>query len=279
MKIAICFSGHARNYDEPYKTWEPLINNSEHDVHVYMHLWEDIGLKKHLPDSLDEVKAGLFPDDDKGVLDSGALDTNQIRVLFRPVKLVIEEYDYFDAEFQKQAQPFFEYRDKWIEENPDAPISEENKLPRYMVKINRVYANISQYYKIWAANNLKKEYEEMMNMKYDIVVRARTDIFAPDSIERMIPSSPDLLRLPTWLHPKTSVNDCYASGASHLMDIYSQIYTNHGVGILAQARDVDPNVGVDVHAKMKYHLDSNDIKYEQVLKEVKIYERIVPAGW
>jgi hypothetical protein len=83
------------------------------------------------------------------------------------------------------------------------------------------------YYGIYAANQLKREYERENGFIYDVVIRARADLFFESSLERA--------ELENCSHtggiyfPKFGsyggLNDQFAFGNSASMDVYADTYT------------------------------------------------------
>jgi hypothetical protein len=82
---------------------------------------------------------------------------------------------------------------------------------------------INMFYKVKRCNDLKKQYENIHNFKYDIVVRLRTDTpfrsplsFSEDKDKIFIPANLDY----------GGVCDQFAYGCSELMDKFCDLFTN-----------------------------------------------------
>jgi len=83
---------------------------------------------------------------------------------------------------------------------------------------------LSQYYNLFNSNQLKKQYEEENNFKYDIVIRARTDCyfyryFSEEElkVEKNCVYIPDI-----W--DFGHVSSGFAYGDSESMDVYSDLF-------------------------------------------------------
>jgi hypothetical protein len=149
MKIAICFSGGIRSFLTCYPSiYKNLILPLNADI--FFHLWSQPFFNKY-DLSFNSFK---FQED----------ECNQEKVyeiLNKENKVkdfVIDEFspDWQDYIIKKCIDPAI--LDKFNSKDKDYAISA-----------------ICMYYKIYAANNLKKNFEEHNNFKYDIVIRARLD--------------------------------------------------------------------------------------------------------
>ena len=102
----------------------------------------------------------------------------------------------------------------------------------------------SQYYSVYKANKLKKEYEESNGFKYDLVIRLRCDIFIDNQI-LLDDYNPD--KLYDTIIPSSNEDDVYmydqmCIGSSENIDVFSnyyfsmkETYDNNGYnGICAQ---------------------------------------------
>ena len=62
MKIGVCLSGHYRNFDYNYDSWNQLLF-SKYDCDVFLHTWDVVGNRKtgwqndtNFSESLDKLK-------------------------------------------------------------------------------------------------------------------------------------------------------------------------------------------------------------------------------
>lgn len=113
--------------------------------------------------------------------------------------------------------------------------------------------SLSMFYKIWRANELKRQYELKYDFKYDIVVRARTDRPIRFPLDKFEPERG--IHIPyrygrfggnNWMH------DQIAFGTSELMDGYSDCYQHMPDYLNAKARWVNECI---IH----HHLDMQQL--------------------
>lgn len=145
MKIALLLHGLTRRYDISYPFIKKnIIDNLNADV--FISCWENQVKEENIN------KGDNFPL--QGLID-----------LYKPKAFDFEIYtdereksfcgESFGNKFAKQQ---VHYKNSW----------------------NRFFAF---YYKVWKANELKKEHEQKNNFEYDVVIKWRTDIFIKDAID------------------------------------------------------------------------------------------------
>lgn len=85
------------------------------------------------------------------------------------------------------------------------------------------FRQIPMYYKIWKANMLTKD----LGIKYDLVIRARTDIVLDDTFEirynRMLNIPMGKIKAERW-PDSLSITDIFAYGIPEIMDYYSFVF-------------------------------------------------------
>lgn len=198
MKIAVCISGGVRYPHLGLKSIQKIIPNEY--VKVFIHTW-----KINDKDSFLQTVAGLEYKEQDKVIES------DLSVLhsYNYEKLLVENYH----DHQKKFQNLFDSL-------KFASASDSEDKPRTDI------GPISMHYSIFKANQLKKEYEKENNIVFDWVIRMRTDsdfrydILNLESFENdlNIPSGED------WA--SDSINDQFAIGTSHAMDLYASLYNN-----------------------------------------------------
>lgn len=152
MKIAICFSGHLREffkvqYSELEKNIENLKNNG-HEVCCFFSVWETYNGENHRQKSIDyqnsiiEVSDSLFTDFYKKY----------------SISFEIEEYK--------------KVRHNFILSNYHPTIRPEGNN---VIGADGVIFPFSMFYKLFKANLLKQKYELENNIMFDIVVRYRAN--------------------------------------------------------------------------------------------------------
>ena len=127
---------------------------------------------------------------------------------------------------------------------------------------HKEFIHWSMFYSIWAANNIKKEYEIKHDIKYDFVIRARFDCALLDSIDVTDYNNNSVL-VP-WLHRGTTLMDWFNFSSSDIMDIHSNVwksmsdYKKNGI-LMISGEELLTN-----------HLKVNNIKFTNINKDVKL---------
>ena len=145
-KIAICFSGHLRDffessYLEKFKINLDNLQKQGHQVNLFFSIWDTYNTKTNLHGG------------EESSIDSSIL--SQLNI----TSLEIENY--------QQIKEQFKLRNFHPTITPVIP---------QIVSPDGILYNTPMYYKIYKANQLKKSYETLYNIKYDVVVRYRANI-------------------------------------------------------------------------------------------------------
>jgi len=84
----------------------------------------------------------------------------------------------------------------------------------------------SAFYSAMKCNQLKRGYEDMMQFKYDVVIKSRTDILFQDtfSVDNVLANVVYLSFRPGGCG---GVNDSLAYGTSTIMDLYCDMYNSY----------------------------------------------------
>ena len=88
-----------------------------------------------------------------------------------------------------------------------------------------IHGMLSMFYKIEACNDLKKEYEADNNIKYDIVIRFRSDLLMGSPLPINKNFKENFLYIPMYGN-FGGLCDQFAFGSSEVMDKYSSIFSN-----------------------------------------------------
>ena len=198
MKIADCISGGVRYPHLGLQSIQKIFPNEY--VKVFIHTW-----KIQNKDSFLNTISGLEYKEEEKTVETNLSLLDQ----YNYEKLLIENYDNCEKKFQKLFDS--------LKFSPATDLEDE---PRSDV------GPISMHYSIHQANELKKQYEEEHNIVFDWVIRMRTDsdfkydILNMNSLveELNIPEGED------WA--SDSINDQFAIGTSHAMDLYSNLYNS-----------------------------------------------------
>lgn len=205
MKIALCLSGQPRFLERGYKYLHDNIL-SKYNVDVFFHLWFDSKLE-NTPFSY-TIHYSNRNELWRKNLDEIALS------LYSPVKYTFESPKEF-----------------WFDPQANYELGKTN--------------NCSMFYSMQKANELKMEYEQTNKFKYDLVIRARTDVrfeqFNLD-LSSLDPKFVHAFSIGNYAENKISklldntssaenqtavielINDQFAIGGSAVMDAYSSVY-------------------------------------------------------
>jgi hypothetical protein len=115
------------------------------------------------------------------------------------------------------------------------------------------------FYSIYKANQLKCEFEQLNNFKYDRVIRVRGDLrIAPIFNLNLFPDN-DTLYVPIiGKYCEEGINDQIAVSNSNIMDQYCEIYTN----IISYYQN---NIVIRrPEAILHHHLISKGIKIQEI---------------
>jgi|SRR6185436_8445953 len=187
MKIAICISGHLRKFEETYPSlYFYLLKNYNCDI--FIHTWDALGYAcQYKSDSTLEVTDNKI---------------SQINNLYKPKKIIVES-SYFIEELKKEA-------DIYAPHLKDCP-----KHAGHMA---------SMFYKIYACNELRKSFERENGIKYDLVVRCRSDLLFNNSIVMPTYNIQNKILMPSSLSNDHWYTDQFAVANSDSMDLYAGAY-------------------------------------------------------
>jgi len=187
MKVAICLSGHFRNYELTYSSFMNYIAKPL-KADVFIHTWNKLGYYNGFrPDSQHLIQSNL--------------DIDKIKNLYMPKKIVVESEDII--------QQFI------LDSKIYAPhLANEPKSPGHMA---------SMYYKIMVCNQVRKDYEKETNTKYDCVIRCRPDLQFSNGIQPQNLINLEKISIPT-IQSFNGLNDQFALSSGQNMDVYSDLY-------------------------------------------------------
>ena len=198
MKIAVCISGGVRYPHFGLQSISKIIPNEY--IKVFIHTWKIADKNSFL-----KTVSGLeYKEVDKTIeTDLSLLER------YNYEKLLIENYEDKERKFKELFANL-----KFV------PATDPEDRARTDV------GPISMHYSIYKANELKSEYEKENNIIFDWVIRMRTDSdFRYDALDMNLLS--EQLNIPSgedWA--LNSINDQFAIGTSHAMNLYSSFYNN-----------------------------------------------------
>jgi len=196
MKIAFCYSAHLRHYRRAYNSilnsiYEPFSKIGEIDS--FIHTWDTLG---------PSFSWRVYHNNTEG-LDQIKTDENDVISLYKPKKIVVENY--------QEAIPKLLLKNYTHKEPTNPALFKDGIL-----------STLVTFYKIWQANELKKDYEKENNFKYDIVVRLRPDS-GYTSLPPLSTIDYDYIYLPGPFGDGLA-NDYFALSNSENMDKYSECF-------------------------------------------------------
>jgi len=155
MKLALCFSGQPRFVTECSKIIIPNVIG-DYDVDVFAHLWMDKTLQSK------PYKYGGNGDWENQRIQSNAVD--EFKTIYNPVECVVEPSKTFgdpdlDVDFELSEKKYWA---GGLEGEPDYQRRQINN-------------SLSYFYSLSEVNRIRKLYEYKNKIKYDYVIKCRTD--------------------------------------------------------------------------------------------------------
>lgn len=182
MKIALCLSGHTRNYVYNYPNLS--LNSDEFNVDTFISTVWQSGLP-------DKTTPSYISYHSQPYNITTQINVADILTKYKPVLYKIEE----DYNITSELMQF-----KYQKTLHNADLSHIGMM----------------FYRIYQANELKKQYEQSHNFKYDYVIRSRFDI-------KINELSIDLSKIHIWID-KEGMCDLFFAGNSDTMDKICEIY-------------------------------------------------------
>lgn len=197
MRTAICISGHVRNWEYTFPNFKEYLYDphaAKGNVDIFISTWDSAWTKDCWSPQY-RFKNTIF-------------DKIMLQQTYTPKEIVIENYNDLKPRFL---------------------VSNFTKKQREMRGISNegVLFSTPMYYKIWSANQLKKNHEQKNGFIYDRVIRYRFDLWFKMQIEHLLGEDPKCIYT-KWFNNNSFADDAFACGPSNLMDIYSDIYINLG---------------------------------------------------
>jgi hypothetical protein len=141
MKIAICFSGQIRTGSECSSNFLNYIGDLITDCDFFVHTWDVETISMNLHVDIGKETNKPF------VVDNSVFET--FKNIYNPRNMTIDKYD------------------SVLTRNAPGGLRFNQKTNNYVVSL---------FESVFYANELKKQYEEENNFKYDYVVRCRPDL-------------------------------------------------------------------------------------------------------
>lgn len=227
-KIAICFSGHFRNFANiKDNILENLVNplKNTYDTDVFVHTWDTL--------DTENGPKGLEGTVNKQLVYTRT-DINYILDILNPLRISILN--------KKECLKYLTLEHI----NPKHKINFDVINAKYTV-INGELIPYSQLLGIYLANSLKSDVEQIHNWYYDIVIRVRPDFIFTKNIMDLINFQDKTIFLPNiWRYSngiEYAINDTFAFGSSYSMDIYSSTICSYIQCVLNDTFNYECNEG------------------------------------
>lgn len=187
MKIALCLSGHLRNFERAYPTLYFYLLK-DYDVDIFIHTWDKLGF------------SCAFKTDN--TLNDTSTKLAEAEKLYKPKSIIVESVDFVE-ELKRQGDEYAPH------------LKNEPKHVGHMA---------SMFYKIYACNELKNKYQRESGIEYDCVVRCRPDLLFQNKVTIPTEKKAGVIWTPRALSSPDWYNDQFAVGAPNDMDLYSSVF-------------------------------------------------------
>jgi hypothetical protein len=187
MKIAVCLSGHLRKFEQTFPALH-LYLLKNHECDVFISTWDKMGYhSSYKRDSTDDMTSKY---------------TARVEELYKPKKMIVEGSQFIE-ELKQQGNIYAPH------------LRNEPKHVGHMA---------SMFYKIYAANELRKRYELETGSQYDWVVRCRPDLMFHGTTSFPNNKPPRAIFMPSHLCREGWLCDQFAIATSNDMDLYASFF-------------------------------------------------------
>lgn len=198
LKVAVCVSGHLRTFNRSYQSFK---NNVLHsldsiDYQVFVHTWETLGSPKSKHNS-DYIVANTKTE----------TKMKEIRHIIAPTEIQIESY--------ATAAPILE------ELNNKARLTQKDKAGLHN---GSMLSYGSMLYSLNQTKNMVELYEKSHNIKYDLIIRVRTDLLFKNKINILELYNKYVYVPQVGKYLADGMNDQFAIGAGFNMKIYLGLF-------------------------------------------------------
>lgn len=212
MKIGVCLSGHYRNFDYNYDSWNQLLF-SKHECDVFLHTWDVIGNR----DKGNDV--GFTEQTDKL-----NYTEQELKDRYNLKGVVIQQYDEPLQEFKEKSKRVRELRNK----TASIKVISTNVGTLSQEEVNLSNRRITHLYSMWYKALKCFEMLESYSTDYDLIIKCRPDIRLYDSFN-LDDIDMECINWP-WYNLRqqhySEPHDYYAVGNFENMKIYNNLY-NH----------------------------------------------------
>lgn len=190
MKIAVCFSGHLRNFNNLLNNFKDKILSlkDQHKIDLFFSVWDTYEPKYSWTNQNETISNSIYVED---------------LLKLNPIKVEVENFNEIKKHFLlKNFTNLDHSNDKILKDG--------------------ILHSTPMFYKIYKANKLKQDYEKLNNFKYDIVIRYRSNLFIDGNIDLHINKN----ILYNKKENDQNLDDIFAYSGSEIMNKYSELYLN-----------------------------------------------------
>lgn len=235
MKVAVCLSGHVRNFIDCKGSFiEKVVNKYNPDI--FVHTWDEYGYGRNGSPTNpinEETILAIEKNKHLGLASNTEFLRGSPKVDFNILsdlnikELVVENYNDIEDEIVKIAEKI---NVKWDIDYP----------PNF----------ISSLRKIKLCNNLRKNYEKIYDTNYDIIVRSRFDLIYYSLI---LEKDTKFFHTPIS-HSYHAISDIFSYSSPTVMDRFCTFYD-----CLNEYNE--KNVHFNPHNLIMHHLETKNILY------------------
>lgn len=251
MRVALCLSGQMRTYERCYSNLKKYILEPLRPD-VFIHTWEKKGIW---------TQAKNF----KSIKDE-YVDIKKLKDLYNPKCIEIDEFAHYYTEELKGVK---------------VPETLKQKEPKHYK------GTLPMFYKIWACNQLKTDWEERHQFEYDVVIRLRPDLLLHEELPNFTLNRPDIIWHNTahkgeYNTPYWQVSDKFVISNSKNMDYYSSVFLKlpkYWGTPLGNGNWDEYRIGERL---ANYHLQISNIKFQEFSSKCEILRNEVekkPASY
>jgi len=226
MKVALVLSGQFREAKYCYKGFKENILDI-YNPDVFISTWTN---------SFNITPSGWF-----GLYQKDDCTLSEVMEMYNPKSIELETFD------DDNYQPF-----KKIADRLDSKISYKTKS----VNVN------AMWYKRYRANLLRKQFEELNNFKYDVVISSRFDLEILETLTFELKGTE--LLIPIGFDWCEGLSDLFAVGNSDTMNEYFDVYN------LMEYYRLEKDVHASPELVMKYHVSHKNIEVNRFLLKCKL---------
>ena len=223
MKVAIEYSGHLRFIKDTYPLLNKMFTSNETvEFFIFCHTWDESN-----KEDIDFMKNIIKPH--RYIIDKQK-DFEKHPYTF--INADISQLDYKNDEKRLNWNKLHPNDEKKFFERPSQSNNYKFDKDLEVVKIDYYshypYNTLSLFYSIHQVNMLAMSYKQEHDISYDFVIRMRSDLIIPYSINLSLLDKNKISMIDSGMHPgefgKYTVNDYMGIGNEKNMTIYTDLF-------------------------------------------------------